>query len=311
MEIKTYVLMAVSVIAAAVVFGACLPVFADTTQANDTFTNDEYFITMDKIDSESEHTITWNKETSTKITVDGKDVSPNWNSITIVAEEDNLIRCTKAPAPSNEYYLNLVGTARSQGAGTVADKSVTITISGGVLTFTGVTSTDATYTFTSSFTEGYIINPDNEGDYQYIMKTPTAKAYVLGDSEIYGIGYSSVGGVWQNIFVISGTLNDGLDVSLVSTTLDDDPTISNEVTYSNQVSGYNDLYQFEKVTFDAEYNGNTTALTYSYVIVPSEVVAERSVHPTGATLTLMELLPVLIGAGLLIGVVGAVIVRRL
>ena len=312
MEIKTIVTVIIAGMLGAVVFAGLLPAFAETSSATDTFTNDEYYATMDKIDANSTHTITWAKDTSTKITVDGVDIFPDWSSITIVAEEDNLIRCSKSSTPgSDEYYLNFVGADRPVGAGSISDKSVTISISGGVITFTGVTSADATYTFTSTFTSGYVINPNNEGQYQYVMKTPSAKAYVLGDSEIYGIGYSVVGGAWQNIFVVSGTINNGLNVELVSTTLETDPVISNETTVYNTVSGYVDLYQFEKETFNATYDETTTALTYSFVIVPSEVTAEKEIHPDGPTTALLNLLPVLIAIGLILGIAGAIFIKRM
>lgn len=302
----------VSVLVCGVLIAGMLPIFGNVSASEDTFTNDEYFITMDKIDASSEHIIEWTKDTSTKITVDGVDVFPNWSSITIVAEEDNLIRCSKSATPgSNEYYLNFVGADRPVGAGSISDKSVTILISEGVITFTGVTSADATYSFTSTFSTGYVINPNDDGEYQYVMKTPDAKAYVLGDSEIYGIGYSVVGGAWQNIFVISGTIDDGLDVTLVSTTLEDAPTVDNIETYSTEINGYNDLYQFEKVTFDAEYNDATTTLTYSYVIVPSEVSAERTVHMTDVMSTIIQLVPLLAVVGLVLATIGYVLYKRL
>lgn len=299
----------ISVVIGVVLFATVLiPIVDDATTTERTFTNDDYFITMDKIDSESSHIITWTQATNTKITVDGVDITPNWESVTIVAEENNLIRCSKVTG-DNTYYLNMVGEDVPTGYGSRLDKSVTVTIEGGVITFAGVTSADVNYSATSTFTTGYCINPSNEGDYQYIMKTPTSKAYVLGDSEIYGIGYSNVGGAWNNVFSISGTIDDGLDVILVSTPLDSDPTISNETTVYTAVSGYKDLYQFEKETFDASYGGNTYALTYSFVIVPSEVTAELSQHMSDTEIALTSIIPLLVVIGLVIGVV-AVLGRR-
>ena len=274
-----------------------MPIVTDATTTEKTFTNDNYYITMDKIGADSEHTITWFKETNTKITVDGIDIFPTWESITIVAEDNNLIRCSRT---DGTYYLNMVGEDVPTGYGSKNDKSVTVTIEDGTITFTGVTSTDNTYTASSTFTTGYCINPNDDGDYQYIMKTPTSKAYLKGDSEIYGIGYSSIGGVWNNIFSISGTIDDGISVTLVSTPLDPEPTISDETTVYTTVDGYKSLYQFEKETFNATYDGNVIGLTYSFVIVPAEVTAELSEHLSTAEIAIVAVIPILFIVSLLI-----------
>lgn len=291
------------------VVAAFLPMITEISSPNDTFTNDEYFITMDKVTSDDTdtHTIEWSGTDKTKIVVDGVDVYPTWESITIFAEEDNLLRCTKASAG---YYLNFVGATQPIGYGSINDQSVTVTIQNGTITFAGVTSASTLYSTSSTFDTAYIINETNEGDYSFIMKTPSAKAYVKGDSEIYGIGYSSIGGVWQNIFSISGTIDDGIDVSLVSTTLDTDPVISNETTVSSTVTGYIDLYQFEKETFTATYNGTPTNLTYSYVIVPASVVAEKTVHADSTLSTVINLLPLIAVIGLFVFLVGEFLYTR-
>lgn len=265
------------VIGATLVGGLLVPTVQAVTTTETTFENKDYFITMDKItaDDAEAHTISWAKADPYKIIVDEEEITPTWESVTIFAEEDNLLRCTKSSAG---YYLNFVGATQPTGYGNINDQSMTVTIESGTITFSGLTQSNTTYTTSSTFDTAYIINPDNEGEYNFIMKTPAAKAYVKGDSEIYGIGFSVVGGVWQNIFSISGTIDDGLIVELISTTLDTEPTISNQTTVYNAVEGYKSLYQFEKETFTANYDGTDTNLTYSYVIVPAEVTAEKSQH---------------------------------
>lgn len=286
-----------------------MPVISDATETERTFQNEEYFFTMDKIDDTAEHTILWTLDTYEKITVDGVDITPTWDSATIVAEEDNLIRCSKNPG-GDGYYLNFVGTDRPVGLGYITDKSVSITISNGTISFTNVSSTDVSTTVTSSYTSAYIINPEDTGAYQYVMKTPTAKSYVLGDSEVYGIGYSSFGGAWQNIFVISGSIDDGIDATLVSTTLEGDVTVSDTTVTSTAVTGYKDLYQFEKVQFTATYGGIDYALTYSYIIVPASVTAELAEHLNAGEIALMNALPVIVIIGLVLAGVGAIFVKN-
>ena len=299
---------AVMVAVGVLIFSALLvPIINDATTTEKTFVNDEYYITMDKLDSASEHTITWEKDTNTKITVDGKVIEPDWNSITIVAEENNLIRCSKGTVG---YYLNFVGEDVPTGYGSSNDKSVSVTIANGSITFSGVTSLDTTYSATSAFTSGYVINPDDTGDYQYIMKESAANAYVLGDSEIYGIGYSSIGGAWNNIFSVSGNIDDGINVTLVSTTLEGDITLSDPTVTYSEVAGYDDLYQFEKVQFTATYNNTNYPLTYSFVIVPAEVTAELAIHPDSATNSILGIIPLIVIVGLIAGIIGAIAIRR-
>ena len=309
MNANDLVKLVVGVVVGALMLSAILvPMINDATTTNRTFENNEYFITMDKIGPEDgPHTITWEKVNPNVIVVDDVEITPTWESITIFAEEDNLLRCSKA---STGYYLNFVGATQPVGYGSINDKSVSVTIDDGTVTFSGVSSSDNTYSTNSTFNVGYIINPDNEGQYSFVLKTPNAKAYVLGDSEIYGIGFSNVGGAWQNIFSISGTINDGIDVTLVSTTLSDNPTISNEATVYTTVSGYEDLYQFEKETFTATYDGTATNLTYSYVIVPASVTAELSDHADQNTIQMLEVIPILVTVGLILGVVGVAFSRR-
>ena len=299
MEIKPAMVAIAAFVVITVIAAVLMPVLGDATETHRTFTNDEYYITMDKLDSSSSHTITWTKDTQSKITVDGIDVTPTWNQVSIVALPNNLVRSSNTP---DGYFIGLIGEDVTTGYGSPTDKSITVTISAGSLTFAGVTTNDNTYSKTITFTEGYVINPDNTGEYGYITKTPTAKAYVNGDTEIFGIGYSTVGGTWQNVFSISGTIDDGITVSLISTSLGDDPTISNEQTVYETVSGYKDLYQFEKETFTATYNGTDTPLTYSYVIVPAEVTAEKSIHLTDSENAILLVIPALLIVAIIIGV---------
>ena len=83
-------------IAIIVLAGVLMPILSDALQTHDTYTNGEYYITMDKIDATSEvRTIEWTKANNTKIVVDGVEMEPAWESVSIVATETDLVRCTK------------------------------------------------------------------------------------------------------------------------------------------------------------------------------------------------------------------------
>lgn len=307
MEIKTYVLMAVSVITAAVVFGACLPVFADTTQANDTFTNEGY-LRYTEIDATESYTMSWDITTPEKVTVNGDDYEiwkngDGTRNISILMVPDHgIVRYNHA---SSVYVATQV-----IGLGTLSlGNSYTVTLNNGTYTVTDAENTSITGTFTTA----YILDPDGE----YILKNSSDRAYlvsgstIIADSSFIAMGVTTVTS-WNNGFQITGTLAD-YDVEVFNPAVNTF-VISDIADDKKEVNGYNDLYTLSKITFNVTDSNDADIdvdATYSYFLVPYEVTAERSVHPEGATLTLMELLPVLIGAGLLIGVVGAVIVRRM
>ena len=113
-------------IAIIVLAGVLMPILSDALQTHDTYTNGEYYITMDKIDATSEvRTIEWTKANNTKIVVDGVEMEPAWESVSIVATETDLVRCTKQ---SGAYFINLVGASNPNGMGSPNYDYVTITI---------------------------------------------------------------------------------------------------------------------------------------------------------------------------------------
>lgn len=294
-------------IAIIVLAGVLMPALSNATTTHETFKNDEYFFTMDKLDSSAEHVISWVATKPTVITVDDVEITPTWGSVTVFCEEDNMVRCSKV-SNSSDYYINLIGAVNEYGTGDSTKKSMTLTISNGSFTWVTTNSDDTTATYTSDFNVAYCINPSGTGD--YVMKTPTAKSYVLGDSTIYGMGNSTINGVWQNVILVAGSVDDDITATVVSSRLDTDPVLSNVQIFADSVSGYNDLYKFEKVTMTATENSINTTLTYSYVIVPAEVTAERSVHLTDAMNVILNVIPLLIIVSVLLGVVAIFILRR-
>lgn len=293
MEIKKYIIMAVSVMTAVVVFGAVLPVFADTTQANDTFTNTGLYYIVD--DSES-HTFVF---TANGLTVDGDAVTfPTGKEYTLLATNDILLRST-----SQGDRLQLRGSLN----GSVV--SCNLTIANGSVTGSYVNTDSQTVTINQAYTSYWLATSNEQAE---IMKDYTGSAYVLGDDSILGRGLTRLmTGANTDVWVylqINASVDDGVTVAPV-----EDFTFSDLKVNTTEVNGYEDLYEFQSITFTATHtdSGTTTNVTYSAVIIPSEVTAERSVHPEGATKVLMDLLPVLIGAGLLLGVAGYVIKRRM
>lgn len=296
MEIKNYIIMAVSVVTAVVVFGAVLPVFADTTQANDTFTNDGYY-DMRYADATTDVLITWDAQDPRKITVNDDVIDlptiPASRRTTIVAGDSFIIR----------YYDDRIQWTTTGGSSYITEDA-TFTASGGNCNMSwGETSVDRTYTSL------YI--PSSNGP--LVMKKYDEPAYMNADSEFVAIGTSDIGTDNVGIKII-GSIEDGATITTWKSPGNATWTFSNIVINSTPVDTHKDLYELSTITADAVNDATTPqsgTITYSYYMVPLEITAERSIHPEGATKVLMDLLPVLIGAGLLLGVAGYVIKRRM
>lgn len=304
MEIKKWVLMAVSVITAAVVFGACLPVFADTTQADDTFTNEGYY-NMEKVDNSTNKTISWTGANPNIIVIDNEnlDLTGLIGNYTIFGSDSVIVRWSNG---AMRWYSD------DTSGGTTSTDTLTVVIDSGNVSITKNGATTSTVIGNNAW-----IASVGNSDYVAVMKNANKPAYVNGDSEVYLIGVSVGASIDRTICVFAnGNINDGLDIQPLyiggefSNVVFTDET----VTYTENTN-YEDLYLLDKYEFSVSYTqggvDKSADLTYNYFIVPSEVTAERSVHPEGASKILMDLLPVIIGGGLLLGVVAVVIRRRM
>lgn len=308
MDIKKWVLMAVSVITAAVVFGACLPVFADTTQTTDTFTNEGYYH-MTKYDTTQDVNISWDHDTPKKITVNGVEynisfVFNQWYSLVVA---DNWY-FRYADGNTTQYVQNSYGGIDYVSASTSNGTDITLECTGGTATIKSYNGDTVTNTKTANYTELYVISGDTGS---YVMKYSNNDVYMAEDSEFIALGTTALGESARAVIRIDGSIEDGATVNIIASTPEGatvtDNTISVNTTDCNNYNGY----MLSDITFKITSNGTDYNATYSYFIVPYEVTLERAIHPEGATLTLMGLLPVLIAMGLLLGVVGAVIVRKL
>lgn len=307
LDIKKMVMGVVTmVIAVVLVVTFAVPVLSESTQTTDTFTNDDYYCMMDKLSSSSSHTITWANETKDKITIDNVDFYPDWSGSPIIyADGNNLIRCT---ATTGGYYLNIVGSSTANGVGSSSDLSATITIAEGTTTYEHTTSGGTTSSVTSTFDSGYCIIPGDDGE--YVLAKSSATKYILGDTEIFTMGYATISSAWQNVFSLSGTINDGITVTFVSSTLGNDQTItSSEPSYTEEDSHIN-LYSYSKTNFTASVNGVTKDLSLGNTIVPYEVTAERTIHPDSTVIAIISIIPVLLILSILISAVYLFITTR-
>lgn len=298
MDVKKFPMLIVGVVVALVLAGAVLPVFAETTSATDTFTNNGYY-KMSEIGTGDSWTMVYNSDMPTILTINGYDFDITTVDFTasksILISNSHFIRI--APSGAN-YSINLWDSVFKVGFNTGSFiGTVTAELSNNTLTWT-VTTDSATVT-TYDLT-GPIIAFDVEGD--QILKDANKSAYLLDTSSIiYAGGLSNLGGGnYAGVYfhsVISEFTVDDINIPELDVIISDF-----NVNYS-YVNSYDDLILFDSVTFTTEYNDTTVQQTYSYVVVPYEVTAEKTVHPDGALSVMLNILPLLAIAGLVTGAV--------
>lgn len=291
MDIKAFPALIVGVVVALVLAGAVLPVFAETTSATDTFTNDG-IIRMSKVDDSFNSTIEWDHTKPSVVSINGVDKTMPQDltiALTIGGTDDYFIRY--ASTSVTVFHDSAVVNA------SVADETdMTITISAGT-----ITSTNGSYTDTFTYTDDLFLISD---DGKYIMKNMADKVYVKSDSDIHAYGRTYLGdGInTQCNFNINGNLDDGFTIEPwgTNTTL----TVSNEIVTDEKVNGYIGLYKFTNVSFTvSDTSEHSTTATYGQVIVPYEVTAEKTAHPDGPLSVMLNVLPLLAIAGLVTGAV--------
>ena len=304
-------LVAISAFVVVVVLAAVLmPVLGDASETEKTFTNEGYY-SLTKLDNTSEAVLAWDTTNPGQVTVNGVAVSlPTTGRLTLLGSDAICVRYNAGSNAQIQVYGSYSGSQDYKALNVNTGGTMTVTISAGVVSV--AVNTDAVKNFDLG-NDSYLIAPDNvESDYVAVMKITTEQAYLLGDSEIVICGISVSNNQTQSIGVFAkGNMEDGITFStfFIGSSYSGDVTFTDTTTYSSEVSGYDDLYQLEKYTTTINYNnGSTSAATYSYFIVPHEVVAEKSVHLDSNEIAILAAIPALVIVALLIGVL-AIFVR--
>ena len=260
------------VIGIIMVTAVILPLSSEYSEAK-TFTNTGYFY-MDKITSDDtdEIVIEWDVSDSKIMTVNDKDI--DITTLGFDAYQHATIFCTGTD------LFRLGYTNDSQGLSWIQIRGSTIAYAGASSYFKATISAGTVSINidseasprTLSYTEAYVINAEKA---DYVMKKSNETAYLLDDSTIYGMGTTSVANGTQTpdtvIFLIDGDVESVTVTDVYST---GSVTVSDIEINKTAVNGYIDLYDFSKVTFTATESATDTAVTYSYLIVPSEVSAD-------------------------------------
>lgn len=298
MDIKTISVAFVAIMVGAVAFGAMLPIFQDVTATEDTFTNEGYFF-LDKF--EDEYTFYWDSATPDTFTVNGETVTYHNNSgfaVSLVLGQNFAVRF-----PNGNTNVSFYGAGTY--VSTNAEKpTFTLTYSSGSVTATNGTDTKVINSVTEVFG---LVEKGN-----YVMKKSTSSAYlnsgseVIADSEIYASGQTFNGSnyVWWHL---QGTIDDMEYPDTFNNTL----TVTNEVIHGDYDTKHNDLYILDNLTFTVTTsNAVVYNVTASYFVVPYEVTADRTIQGGDGFNTIVNLIPLVIGMGLLLIAVWWFVVRK-
>lgn len=288
MDVKAIPALIVGVMVAVVMVGAVLPVFAETTDPDTTFKNDGLWRmkTLENGDTYSLSSAVWSYNGETILS--GDIVTNNPNS-SVVLGDNWTVRATGG-VRGHDIAGNSTNTI-------VVGDNDEVTFSGSGMA--GVTTQTLT---------GY--GADLEGD--YIMTAYNTPVYMNGDSPLYATG-SSFKNNESLIVHITGNIDDGFTVTAEGMYWPGDPTYSNVVVSDvvvnySPVNGYEDLYILNNITANISYDmtknevttSGSMSVNYSSYVVPYEVTAEKSVHPDGTLSILINVLPLMAVAGLLL-----------
>lgn len=259
------------VIGAILVGGLLIPSIEAMTTTEKTFENEGYFnMTKLTADDSTVHTYVYIPGEDF-ITIDGEPFTIPNKSVSILMWDDGLIR--SGVSSSTPFVQLITSTVPTLQGG----DSFTASFASGTVTVEAVTS-GVTTTKTSSYTEIYMIKNGGE----FVMKNSDIPAYmhegdlVYAASDLYAEGVTTAGGYWGNVFQIIGTINDVEITKIAGSSF----TFTDTEIVKEKVNGYNGLYKLDKITFNAVGGTpeTTTAVTYSYFLVPASVTAELSQH---------------------------------
>lgn len=303
MEMKVP-LVAISAFVVVIVLGSVLmPILTDAQKTEDTFTNEGYY-NMTKLDATSETVMVWDTANPNIITVDGNPIEISQLTtmrLTILGSDTICVRCISTQM---QVIGSLNGTQKTHSLTANGTSVMTITVSNGIVSSSVNDGEPKTFDLGN---DAFILAPnDVESDYVAVMKKGNVNAHVLGDSEIICCGVSISTNTTNAVGIFGkGNVTDGMTFSsfYTGTNYSGDTTISDVVINDNEISSHEDLYSLENITLVINYNVNQTFdATYSYFIVPAEVVAERAVHLDQNESAILAAIPVMTIVALILGV---------
>lgn len=294
MNTKSIIMSVVAIAVAVLVVVTCaIPIFTSATETERTFTNEGYFY-LDKFTDE--YSFYWDSAEPTKFIINGDEEVTFTNTsglaISLVLGQNFAVRF-----PSGNTNVSFYGAGTY--VSTSADNpTFTLTYADGSVTATNGTNTKVV----SSVTEIYGMVENGP----YTMKKSTDTVYlnsgseVIADSEIYASGQTFNGNnyIWWHM---EGTIDD-MDYPEV---FNDTFTVTNKQINGQYNNTYDDLYELNNIQFTVTASNSIVYnVTASYFVVPYEVTAEKTIHPTDIQITLISIIPILMVLGIIVAAVG-------
>lgn len=301
---KIPVLVVALVIGIVLVTSAVVPLASDYSDVK-TFKNEGYF-SMNKYDDSADSvTITWDHTAPRAINV-GDDTytlnTPVNQWIDLVVGDDWYIRYAYGGSVS---FMGFDGSGfANQIMASVSNNSdMTAVLSEGTVTVTVTTTGASDLVKSTSYTEYYMIS-GNTGD--YVMKKSDTSAYMTGSTLIYAIG--ATGDIFGGsvIYKLNGTITDGITITPIK--VGDGITASNATLTTEEVAGYLDFYKLSTISFNVTKEDQSSTITYSYYIVPSEVNADND-NPA-AYKNLIKVVPLMAFIMLVVAAAGMVYLKN-
>lgn len=292
-----------------------MPIISDATTTEDTFTNDHSYYVVKNPETA---TITWD---GSKMEIDGEtvnvpDATENPYGVSILSKINGVIRYNA------DNTVQKWGDMGAYNATLISAMNLSIASDTLTGTFTYGTGDDATNVNVNLALGDtyYILSNSNESE--DVLTVSDGNLYVNGDTVVQSNGVSKTDNNIVNgvvVFNVSGSIDDGFTITGYNRNGGAELT---NITYSNlnvdytTVSDHLDLYKINKVTFtttvtDTDNNDIVVNHSYDYFAAPLEITAERAVHLDDSEIALVEIIPILVIAGLIVGVVGYVVRARL
>ena len=309
MEKTNLLTLAITLTVGIILAGSLLmPVINDATETERTLTNEGYYRMAQVAE---DHTISWDHTAPKIITIDDedKDLSSldfsQWN-YTIFGGYDFLMRMSSTGI---QVYIGQVGATNTfLSANTTNGNDITATITTSSVEFNvtnaGVDVLSQALTLTE---DTYII--DDSGD--YVMKTRESGAYIKDKSSIILLmGVTRTYGTNDVSLFASGTVEDGLDFNLYRGVATYPATIESTTFDATENASYKGVSQLNKITIVVEQNSVDYNFVYSYFLVPYEITAELSQHLSSGEIAIMNAIPFMIIAALVVMAAGALYLKR-
>lgn len=286
-----------------------LPVVNDVNDIEDDFNNNGFFYATE-LNENSADTLAWDHTNPTILTVNGVDIDTSemessYANISLGFSDKWFLRFALGTTIIYLYDVDTALSSSTDYASPTNEKDFSLECNNGIAT---IVIGEVTYTETISG-DGLIIS---EKPASYVMKKSDTNAYVLGDSAVYCVGRTDralgVQGTSYNA-VFKANVDGG--VTPIAYSPNTYTVSDSSVTYSAGPSGYNDLYLLSNCKLDLTDGTNTGTITYNQIFVPATVTAEKAVHADEPTRNVIEIMPILLIAGLLLGIVAYAVRARL